>query len=225
MRLEDDLTATHDIREVAVSAAPIVVDIPSELPAPRASRGRPRLLTWRRLFALAFAAATLVFTLTRPNGGGIGAWAFEAGAAIVLLGEGLRVWGCGHLRKNQEVVSSGPDAHVRNPLYLGTLLILVGFCVAAGNPLVLYALLPVGLVVFFAYYAPKKERVESERLRRRFGEQADVYRAAVPGYLPRLSRWKHASRARWSASLVVENTELPTAAIVAAALAAISFIA
>jgi protein-S-isoprenylcysteine O-methyltransferase Ste14 len=134
----------------------------------------------------------------------------------------LRVWGCGHLRKNKDVITSGPYAHVRNPLYLGTLLILVGFCVAAGDEVVLYGLLPVALFVFFVYYTPKKERVESDRLRRRFGARYDAYHAAVPGYLPRITRWSGASDLRWSASLAVENSELSTAVFVATGLAVLA---
>jgi len=207
------MTATPDLTIPSSTPTPDVDD------APRESRGRPRV-TWRRFVAYAFAAATLL--LARPATSPLWPWGFAAGAALALLGEALRIWGCGHLRKNQDVVSSGPYAHVRNPLYLGTLLALVGFCLAAGNTIVMYGLLPLGLVVFFAYYTPKKERVESDRLRRRFGAQFDEYRAAVPGYLPRLTRWAGASTQRWSAALVVENTELPTAAFVALGLAALA---
>ena len=129
------------------------------------------------------------------------------------------MWGCGHLRKNQAVISSGPYAHVRNPLYLGTLLLLVGFCVAAGNRVVLYGLLPAGLAAFFLYYTPKKERVESDRLRRRFGEAFETYHAAVPGYFPRPTPWKGRTDAPWSAVLVVENSEVETAVLVLLGLA------
>jgi protein-S-isoprenylcysteine O-methyltransferase Ste14 len=185
----------------------------------RSSRGRARALTWRRLVAFGFAGATLA--LARPAASPLQPWGIHAGAATAVLGEALRIWGCGHLRKNQDVISSGPYAHVRNPLYLGTLLILVGFCLAAGDAVVLFGLLPAGLLVFAGYYTPKKERVESDRLRRRFGRRFDAYRAAVPGYVPRITRWSGASRARWSAALVVENTELPTAVFVGVGLAAV----
>jgi protein-S-isoprenylcysteine O-methyltransferase Ste14 len=188
---------------------------PSVHGAPRADReerGDPRTLVWRRLACYAFAAAALVFA--RPAESVLWPWSLPSGVALAALGEALRVWGCGHLDKNQRVVSSGPYAYLRHPLYLGTLLILVGACVAAGNAVVLYGLLPLGLVVFFAYYAPKKERVESDRLRRRFGAQFEEYKASVPGFAPRLTRWSGASDERWKASLVVENSEVSTVVIV-----------
>jgi hypothetical protein len=112
------------------------------------------------------------------------------------------------------VITSGPYAHVRNPLYLGTLLNLFGFGLAAGHPVILYGLLPAGLLVFAVYYVPKKERVESERLRKRFGAEFDVYHAAVPGYLPRLTPWKDAKQAPMSWPLVAENSEWETFALI-----------
>jgi protein-S-isoprenylcysteine O-methyltransferase Ste14 len=163
----------------------------------RGTLGRAGFLTWRSFTACTFAVATLVLVYLNRNDrpSWIHPWGMAAGATLAVLGEALRVWGCGHLRKNQDVITSGPYAHVRNPLYLGTLLILVGICLASEISIVLYGLLPVGLLVFCAYYTPKKERVESDRLRRRF-------------------RWSGASSERWSGSLVVSNTELPTVGFV-----------
>jgi len=198
------------------NAGPVDASVAESEDGAKSSRGRARAFTWRRAVAYSFAAATLA--LAAPAESRLFPYGFYAGAAVALIGEALRVWGCGHLRKNKDVITSGPYAYVRNPLYLGTLLIIVGFCVAAGNTVVLYGLLPVGLIGFFAYYTPKKERVESDRLRRRFGAQFDVYHAAVPGYLPRITRWEHASKLPWSGPLVVDNTEIPTALLVAAGL-------
>jgi protein-S-isoprenylcysteine O-methyltransferase Ste14 len=190
----------------------------------RETRGRARAFTWRRAVAYVFAAATLAWVFIEPpSSSPIWPWGLYVGAFLAVVGEGWRVWGCGHLRKNQDVISSGPYAHVRNPLYLGTLLIVVGFCLAVGSRVVLYGLLPVGLLAFFAYYTPKKERVESDRLRRRFGAQFDVYHDAVPGYLPRITRWEKASHEKWSAALVAENTEIPTLLFVLVGLGVVFF--
>lgn len=165
-------------------------------------------LSWRQ--AVAYASAGALLLLADPAGSPWAPWNLVAGALICLIGVFWRVWGCGHLRKNKDVITSGPYAHVRNPLYLGTLLEIIGFGIAAGHPLVLYGLLPVGLLVFFLYYAPKKERVESDRLRRRFGPEFDEYHDAVPAYLPRLRAWPRAKREPMSWALVVENSEVGT---------------
>jgi len=158
--------------------------------------------------AYLFAAALLA--LADPAASPIEPWNLVGGAALCLAGAFWRLWGCGHLRKNQAVITSGPYAHVRNPLYLGTLLNLFGFGLAAGHPVILYGLLPAALLVFALYYVPKKERVESERLRKRFGAEFEAYHAAVPGYLPRLTPWSGAKQERMSFALVVENSEVET---------------
>jgi protein-S-isoprenylcysteine O-methyltransferase Ste14 len=179
--------------------------------------GASKKPTWRRFVAYAFGAALL--GLANPAGSPLAPWNLVGGAALCLFGAFWRIWGCGHLRKNQAVITSGPYAHVRNPLYLGTLLNLFGFCLAAGHPVIVYGFLPVGLLVFTFYYVPKKERVESERLRKRFGQEFETYHAAVPGYLPRITRWPQAGTERMSWPLVVENSEVETALLIVGGLA------
>ena len=90
------------------------------------------------------------------------------GLLVVAAGEAVRIWAAGHLYKNERVVTSGPYAYVKNPLYLGTFLIMVGFCMMASK----FVFLAIGLVVFVAYYAPFKQRRESGRLRERFGDNS-----------------------------------------------------
>lgn len=160
------------------------------------------------MFAYAFAAAVLA--LADPKALSWQPWNLVGGAFLCLFGAFWRIWGCGHLRKNQAVISSGPYAHVRNPLYLGTLLNVFGFLLAAGHPIIVYGLLPFALIVFAAYYVPKKEKVESERMRKRFGAEFDAYHAAVPGYLPRITPWSGAKKDAMSWPLVAENSEWET---------------
>ena len=189
--------------------------------APRASPERASLPaskkpTWRRFVAYAFAAVLLA--LASPGEFEYRPWNLVAGTALCLFGAFWRVWGCGHLRKNQAVITSGPYARVRNPLYLGTLLNLLGFCLASGHPVVVYGLLPAGILVFAFYYVPKKERVETGRMLKRFGEEFRTYHDAVPGYLPRLRPWPGARAAPFSWALVAENSEVPTLLLILAGL-------
>jgi protein-S-isoprenylcysteine O-methyltransferase Ste14 len=128
---------------------------------------------------------------------------FAGGIVLVVLGQAIRVWAAGHLYKNERVVTSGPYAYVKNPLYLGTFFIMVGFCAMASN----VVLLGVGLVVFVVYYAPFKQRRESDRLRERFGEAWDRYDRAVPGYLPRLTPYSEREAKPWQWSAFIRNDE------------------
>ena len=72
-----------------------------------------------------------------------------AGALVALAGVAMRAWAAGHLRKNQELAVSGPYAHVRNPLYVGTLTTGIGFAIAGaewGIGVVLVAFFPAVLL-------------------------------------------------------------------------------
>lgn len=132
-------------------------------------------------------------------------WAI--GLALAALGEGLRVWAAGYLVKTKELITGGPYAHVRNPLYLGRLLILGGVAVAARMPWSLnYLVLAAGLVVFFGYYLPRKERVEPARLAEVHGEPFRRYLAAVPAIFPRLRRYDD-RRGAWKWANFGKNEE------------------
>jgi protein-S-isoprenylcysteine O-methyltransferase Ste14 len=117
------------------------------------------------------------------------------GGMIVFAGQALRVWASGHLVRNEEVTTSGPYAYLRDPLYLGRLLLLVGFCVAAWG--YNWIILILGLGVFFFNYMPRKYRKEMARLEKIFGEDYRDYASSVRGLLPRLTPYPKARKRPW----------------------------
>ncbi|HSG06079.1 MAG TPA: methyltransferase [Nitrospiria bacterium] len=125
------------------------------------------------------------------------------GAVLILVGEWIRVWAAGHLRKTREVTTTGPYSFVKNPLYLGTLFILIGFCLMAKN---LY-LLGIGLLIFFAYYAPFKKKREGRRLFEYFGEAWSQYDKAVPDYFPSIRPYAGRGDRNWGWNAFIENSE------------------
>jgi protein-S-isoprenylcysteine O-methyltransferase Ste14 len=135
---------------------------------------------------------------------------YVLGLFLVVLGEGLRVWATGHLQKNQEVTTTGPYAYVKNPLYLGTFLIMVGFCLIANQLLEM----AVAVGVFIFYYAPYKKRREAERLAQYFGQVWVDYEAHVPDYFPRWTPYERRGKARWSLQRFFNNSEHETLSLV-----------
>lgn len=125
---------------------------------------------------LGFLFAVLYFWLARPTWLSIG-----LGAILVVPGLLIRALASGHVRKNEVLATSGPYAYTRNPLYLGSLVMGMGFCVAARSWWVGVML----LVMFFAIYLPVI-RDEEAFLRRTFPEFED-YANKVPRMLPRLT--------------------------------------
>ncbi len=108
------------------------------------------------------------------------------GAAIALPGLALRAWAIGYLRKNDALATAGPYAYTRNPLYLGSFLIGIGFTIAAHR----WILALPFLALFSGIYAPVM-RVESQTLTELFGESYRQYAAEVPVFFPRLSPYSN----------------------------------
>jgi len=163
-----------------------------------------------RLFPL-YALVLVLLWLSRPTPAGL-----AIGLCLVVAGETIRVWASGHLVKNDELTVSGPYAYVRNPLYLGSLLVGSGFLVMGGIHAALW-LLPVALAFYFLYYVPYKERIESARLERLYGDPYRLYRASVPALIPRPTPWHlpGATPLRWSAERMRDNSENGTAFAIA----------
>ncbi|MCZ7650163.1 MAG: isoprenylcysteine carboxylmethyltransferase family protein [Thermoanaerobaculia bacterium] len=165
-------------------------------------RGYNRLLGNLRRAGLALGLVALVW-FGRPE-----PWTFGIGLVLVILGETVRFWAAGHLLKTQELVTSGPYRHTRNPLYLGRLLILSGLCLMANLPRGgSWIALALGWAFFFGYYLPRKERVEPARLREVHGEAYERYRRAVPALFPQLRPYPEGGTNLWSAARMRRNRE------------------
>ncbi len=105
--------------------------------------------------------------------------AVACGAAIAALGIAIRALASGHVQKNRELTTTGPYAHVRNPLYLGSIVIAIGFAIAARDLWIVMV-----LVIFFAAVYVPVIRGEENFLRSRFPDYSD-YASRVPSLLPR----------------------------------------
>jgi protein-S-isoprenylcysteine O-methyltransferase Ste14 len=131
---------------------------------------------------LGFAFALLYFWLARPD------WRSIAfGVVLIVPGLLIRAAASGHVRKNEALATSGPYAYTRNPLYLGSLLIGIGFAVAARSWWVGGML----VAMFFAIYVPVI-RGEERFLGQQFPE-FDEYARRVPRMLPRITPARSAS--------------------------------
>jgi protein-S-isoprenylcysteine O-methyltransferase Ste14 len=163
--------------------------LPSTSEGPLARAGHVLFRVRNALFPVAFAALLLVFP--PPAGGeGAGAWV-AAGLVLVVAGQLIRVLTIGFLyikRGGKDgrvyapgLVTGGIFAHCRNPMYLGNLLLVLGYLALAGNP---YGLLAGAAFFTFAYAAIIA--AEEGYLLGRFGEEYRAYCARVPRLLPRL---------------------------------------
>ena len=125
---------------------------------------------------LGFLFAAIFLFFARPS-----AISLIIGGIISALGLLIRAWSSGHIRKNQELAVSGPYAYTRNPLYLGSFILGLGFTIASG----VWWLGLLFIALFLGIYLPVM-RVESEDLKTMFGEQYLDYARRVPLFFPRL---------------------------------------
>jgi protein-S-isoprenylcysteine O-methyltransferase Ste14 len=125
---------------------------------------------------LGFAFAAFYLWVARPS------WtSLVIGTLVTLPGILLRALASGHVKKNEELTTSGPYAYTRNPLYLGSMIMAVGFAIAARSLWVLAAM----VIMFAAIYLPVI-RSEESYLRSAF-PNFDEYAQNVPRLLPRLT--------------------------------------
>jgi protein-S-isoprenylcysteine O-methyltransferase Ste14 len=144
-----------------------------------------------------YIGAILLVVFARPNIAGM-----VVGVVLIVLGEAFRIWAAGHLQKNETLTTTGPYAYVKNPLYVGTILITTGFCILGNN---IY-LLAVAMFAFCFHYIPYKKRIEGDRLKKIFGSQYDEYDEKVPEYIPRLTPFSE-NKGAWQFSCFIENSE------------------
>jgi len=146
---------------------------------------------------LGFVFAVLYFWLAQPT------WRFLAlGTLLIVPGLLIRALASGHVRKNEALATSGPYAYTRNPLYLGSLLIGVGFAVAARSWWVGVAL----VVMFYAIYVPVIHDEEAFLLQK-FPEFED-YARRVPRMFPRITpRSKDEMPSAFSMDLYLKHRE------------------
>lgn len=131
---------------------------------------------WRVPLGFAMAIALVFLSQPTPR--------FLLGGACVALA-GLLLRGCaaGYLEKGRALATQGPYCYTRNPLYLGSLIMGLGFAVAAAS----WVLGAAFLIFFVLIYVPVMRREEGE-LRRHYAGGFEEYAASVPLFFPAFRR-------------------------------------
>lgn len=129
------------------------------------------------------------------------------GLVVALAGEGLRLWGVYHAGGatrttcgvgGDALITCGPFAYVRNPLYLGNFLLLCGLCVMS------WAWMPWMFTLVVALFTLQYSLIislEEEHLRKKFGQEYEHYFAYVPRFLPRRTPFRPSFASRGSGSV------------------------
>jgi len=125
-----------------------------------------------------FFAPIIILLLAKPS-----PHDFWIGFPLVVAGESIRLWASGYLKKLSEIVTAGPFALCRNPLYVGSFLISVGYFVMCNRLCIWVA----GVALFWLFHAGAV-LYEEKLLREKFTEQYKSYCRVVPRFFPRFNR-------------------------------------
>ena len=130
---------------------------------------------WR--VRLGYPLALVVLFLARPTPKSI-----LAGALIGAIGLWVRARAAGHLHKQQVLTVTGPYAYTRNPLYLGSFILIVAAAVAAYS-------WPSALLLFcyFSLFYSFVMRREERELYQHHGDAFQNYARTVPLFFPRFT--------------------------------------
>jgi protein-S-isoprenylcysteine O-methyltransferase Ste14 len=133
----------------------------------------------------------ILYALIAADPGGM---SLGLGLGLMGVGEGVRLWAAAHLGgttrsssvRAEKLVTRGPYAHTRHPLYWGNLALVVGFCLASGAGRPWFpALAGLGFVLLYGKHARREEAA----LGSAFPDSFDAYAARVPRF-----RWAFPGR-------------------------------
>ena len=119
------------------------------------------------------------------------------GFAVALLGEFFRLWGVSYAGSETRttngvggtfLVVSGAFAYLRNPLYLGNMLMYVGIGIMS---MALFPYLQIIALLFFFWQYTVIIKEEEEFLRTKYGKSYEDYCAAVPKLIPAFKKYKN----------------------------------
>ena len=119
------------------------------------------------------------------------------GFAVALLGEFFRLWGVSYAGSETRttngvggtfLVVSGAFSYLRNPLYLGNMLMYVGIGIMS---MALFPYLQIIALLFFFWQYTVIIKEEEDFLRTKYGKSYDDYCAAVPKLIPAFKKYKN----------------------------------
>lgn len=154
------------------------------------------LQKWRVRLGHLFALAIIFFAKPQME-------FLVAGTLLTAAGEALRIYSAGIINKDQTLSRLGPYSRVRNPLYLGSFIMSLGFCVAASNHYVTLIAYP---LFFFPVYYSTIFREEAF-LSGKFGDEYGRFCREVPRFFPSLRAAEGGGRAEFSWDQVKKNKE------------------
>ncbi len=152
---------------------------------------RQKIFSYRSYTPIPFFIVMLIFA--KPT-----LLSLVVGFIIASVGELIRIWGVGYAGSEtrttgpvggSKLVTNGPYAYVRNPLYIGNLIIYLGFGIMS---MALFPYLQIVALIYFYIQYYLIVTLEEEYLSKTFAGEYERYFNSVPRFIPRLKRYEFA---------------------------------
>lgn len=185
---------------------------------------RQRMFRLRSYTPIPFLVVMIAFAAPTPI-------SLVAGFIIIVFGETIRLWGVAIAGSETRttgtvggtfLITTGPFSYVRNPLYVGNMVLYVGCGVMS------FALFPWLPLAAFAYFFMQYSLIvslEEAHLRGKFGEEYRRYCGAVPRFLPALRPYRGGAHEQpeleWKRGLQSEKRTFQAVALITALLVAL----
>ncbi len=124
-------------------------------------------------------------------GGGLAGWAQPLGLIVLMLGGAVTAWCVGSFvvrgrgtpalfDEPRRLVAAGPYRYIRNPMYIGGALLLLGLGLYQRSPAIVLFVLPWWLLFHLLVVL-----YEEPHLRRKYGHDYEDYCHTTPRWIPR----------------------------------------
>jgi len=118
---------------------------------------------------------------------------FMVGGSIAAVGATVRMWASGYVMKNKQLATNGPYAYVRHPLYVGNILLLIGFSIASTQ---WWSFVVMGALLWFYY--PPTISYEDNKLREIFGTEWEQWSKNIHALIPTFGAKAGSAKSSWS---------------------------
>ena len=156
--------------------------------------GLRKILVRSRIF-LGIIFVIVIFIYGRPD-------PYFIALAVSLFGELIQMWASSSLEKNKVLTVRGPYSLIRNPMYIGRFLVILGGIILLKN---IYVIL---LYVFlFYFYMVNRVKREESHLREIFGAAYQEYCSQVNRFIPNFRIYEKGDPLFFRFHLLLRNNE------------------
>ena len=143
-----------------------------------------------------FGTAAVIFAIPDDKSIRVGIW-------FIITGLFIRIWANGYAIKLEKLTTSGPYAFLRHPLYLGTMLLIVGFILTLKIHYII-GILSI-IVIAAVYYSTIKK--EEQMLEQKFKDAYINYKKKVPAIFPTIFPYREGEKWPFSLARLIKSQE------------------